>query len=159
MQFRKLKESDNIVIANIIRRNLESYGLNIKGTAYFDECLDNLYGYYNSRPLEGQYWVLTDNDDVVVGGAGFSMLPYISGCCELQKIYLKDEYKGQGFGLKLLQLIVDNARKLGYNKMYLESHDRLDLALKLYVKYGFVEIEKPYFVLHSTMNKFFIKDL
>jgi putative acetyltransferase len=159
MKFRKIQKEDNPFIAKIIRANLEKYSLNIKGTAYFDECLDNLFAYYNELPLERQYWVLLDDNDNVVGGAGFANLPYIDGCCELQKIYLIDEYKGQGYGLRLLELVIDNAKMVGYNKMYLETHDRLELALKLYLKYGFNEIEKPDFVVHSTMNKFLIKDI
>ena len=159
MIFRKIEKKDNSTIANIVKRNLESYGLNIKGTAYFDECLDNLFDFYNQQPLERQYWVVVDDCGIVVGGAGFAKLPYIEGCCELQKIYLIDAYKGKGLGVKLLDFIVGKARDIGYSKMYLETHDKLDLALKLYVKYGFNDIEKPDFVVHSTMNKFFIKEI
>ncbi len=159
MNFRNIQKEDNLQLANIIRRNLEFYGLNIKGTAYFDDCLDNLSAYYDERPLERQYWVVTDSGNTVVGGAGFAKLPFIEDCCELQKIYLTDQFKGQGLGLELLSFVVDKAREFGYKKMYLETHHRLDLALKLYVKYGFREIDKPDFVVHSTMDKFFIKDL
>ena len=44
-------------------------------------------------------------------------------------------------------------------KIYLETHTNLPTAIHMYEKSGYREIDKPEGVIHSTMNKFFIKDL
>ena len=46
MKLREIEESDNRIIAGIIRANLKAVGLDIPGTAYYDESLDNLSKYY-----------------------------------------------------------------------------------------------------------------
>ena len=44
-EIRPIRKSDDSQIAAIVRRNLENYGLNIPGTAYFDRELDHLSQY------------------------------------------------------------------------------------------------------------------
>ena len=51
------------------------------------------------------------------------------------------------------------ARDLGYKRMYLETHNNLKAAIHLYEKCRYKEIERPKAVVHSTMNRFFLKEL
>ena len=51
------------------------------------------------------------------------------------------------------------AKAAGYHSLYLETHTNLEAAMGLYEKLGFRQIEKPAAVLHSTMNRFFLKQL
>ena len=50
--------NDNSAIAAIIRDNLKKHGLDIPGTAYFDESLDNLCAFYSGSAKKG-YFVLS----------------------------------------------------------------------------------------------------
>ena len=50
-------------------------------------------------------------------------------------------------------------REAGYKVSYLETHDNLQAAIHIYEKKGYVEIERPKEVAHSTMNRFFRKEL
>lgn len=77
----------------------------------------------------------------------------------MQKLYLADEAKGHGLGYFLIDLIEKEAEKMGYRKMYLETHTNLQTAIHVYEKAGYLEIPRPEFVMHNTMNKFYIKDL
>jgi putative acetyltransferase len=43
--------------------------------------------------------------------------------------------------------------------MYLETHNNLKAAIHVYKKCGYREIERPKAVVHSTMNRFFLKEL
>ena len=43
--------------------------------------------------------------------------------------------------------------------MYLETHSNLAIAIEMYRKLGFIQIQKPDFVNHDAMDHFFIKDL
>ena len=47
----------------------------------------------------------------------------------------------------------------GYKKIYLETHTNLKAAIHLYEKCGYKLIEKPKEVVHSSMNRFYLKEL
>ena len=102
---------------------------------------------------------LTADVVVVGGGAGFAEFDGIGNCAELQKLYLNDAAKGKGYGKDLVQLVENTARSAGYKNLYLETHTNLSVALKLYEKMGFQQIEKPHLTQHSTMNRFYLKKL
>ena len=62
-------------------------------------------------------------------------------------------------GKKVNDYLVTWSREAGYRQLYLETHSNLQIAIKLYKKLGFTEIERPKEVLHSTMDHFYIKHL
>ena len=157
LTIRPIAESDDARIAAIIRRNLEAAGLNIPGTAYYDEALDRLSAYYAVDSMR-RYFVLTDGMRTL-GGAGFEKLAGIPDCAELQKLYLCEEAKGQGLGERLLRYVEARAAEAGFRRLYLETHSCLDRALRLYARMGYREIPRPAFVQHGTMDRFYLKDL
>ena len=83
----------------------------------------------------------------------------IQDTAELQKLYLNDSAKGFGLGYELIEFIEDKLREAGYKQSYLETHDNLQAAIHIYGKCGYKEIERPKEVVHSTMNRFFLKVL
>ena len=78
---------------------------------------------------------------------------------ELQKLYLSDGAKGSGLGYELIDFVEEKMHEAGYKVSYLETHDNLQAAIHIYEKKGYVEIERPGEVVHSTMNRFFRKEL
>jgi putative acetyltransferase len=46
MRVREIEERDNQTMEQIIKRSLESFNLDIPGTAYFDPQLSNLSQFY-----------------------------------------------------------------------------------------------------------------
>jgi putative acetyltransferase len=87
-------------LAGLIRSSLKAHQLDIPGTVYFDEGLDHLSGYYDDPGRA--YYVLVD-EDVLIGGIGLAEFNGFDKCCELQKLYLSDEAKGQGLGYKMIK--------------------------------------------------------
>lgn len=156
-EFREIRPEDNAALAKIIRDNLKANGLDIPGTAYFDSNLDTLSSYYLNNP--NRFYCVLTADGQVVGGVGVDSFDPTEACGELQKLYLTDKCKGQGLGRKLVEFIQEKAQELGYKKLYLETHSNLDVAIQLYKKMGFIEIDKPANVIHSTMDRFFLKEL
>lgn len=71
MQIREMKEKDNQRMEQIIKRSLESFNLNIPGTAYFDPQLSSLSQYYQQQP-NAKYWVVVNDQDEVIGGVGIA---------------------------------------------------------------------------------------
>ena len=159
LNYRKIETADDKRIAEIIRTNLEKLHLDIPGTAYFDPELDHLSDYYNSNPDKRTYFVALDEDEKVIGGVGIAEFDGTENCAELQKLYLDDSFKGKGYGKQLMKIAEDWARSAGYKNLYLETHTNLSVALKLYEKTGFHQIEKPCSTPHDTMNCFYLKKL
>lgn len=158
-KIRKIEQSDDTKMAEIVRYNLEKYHLNIPGTAYFDPELDHLSRYYEADPEHRSYVVLEDACGNVVGGVGIAEFDGIGSCAELQKLYLADEVKGKGLGRILLNTAEICAKKKGYRYLYLETHSALKEAIHLYQKTGFEQIKKPECVKHGTMDTFYWKEL
>jgi GNAT superfamily N-acetyltransferase len=60
---------------------------------------------------------------------------------ELAKMSVSDRVKGKGIGYLLGQAIIDQAKTLGAQRLYLESNTLLKPALGLYRKLGFQEVQ------------------
>lgn len=157
LKYREMTEDDNVVVAKLIKKNLEKHKLDIPGTVYFDKGLDHLSDYYGVD--ERRYFVIEDDKGIVIGGIGFSKLDFMEETAELQKLYLDDSAKGSGLGYELIALIEEKMRSAGFQYSYLETHDNLQAAIHIYKKSGYVEIERPKEVVHSSMNRFFKKSL
>jgi len=159
MKISLIKPEHDGPLADMIRSNLKKYSLDIPGTAYFDDNLNHLSEFYLAGPQKRYYYVATGDNDEVIGGIGLAEIDLFDRCCELQKLYIKDSAKGRGLSYKLVSMIEDKARELGYKRMYLETHDNLMTAIRVYEKTGYREIDKPEGIVHATMNRFFIKEL
>ena len=155
---RKMRRSDNGAVAALIRHNLKAHGLDIPGTAYFDPHIESFYEFYAGRTGCG-YYVLTEENDKVVGGIGFDTIDKQTQTAELQKMYLDDSVKGQGLGYFLIGFIEERMKEAGIKVSYLETHSNLQGAIHIYEKMGYQAIERPESVGHSTMDHFYIKTL
>lgn len=159
MNYKKLTSAYDTAIAELVRKNLKAHQLDLPGTVYFDENLYHLSDFYDAVPDKRVYYVLIDDEDAVLGGIGLAEFEGIEDCAELQKLYLDDRIKGRGLSYDMMKKAETAARELGYKRMYLETHDNLKAAIHLYEKCGFKEIERPETVVHSTMNRFLLKEL
>ncbi|MDO5477371.1 MAG: GNAT family N-acetyltransferase [Eubacteriales bacterium] len=158
MFFQLLTESDDAALAVLIRRILKAHRLDIPGTVYYDEALDHLSSFYNEDPEHRAYYVLVEEGEPA-GGIGLAELPFFENCCELQKLYLSESLQGRGIGYQMISLIEEQARLRGYQRIYLETHTNLEAAIHIYEKSGYREIPRPEAVVHSTMNRFYLKEL
>lgn len=72
------------------------------------------------------------------------------GCCafmnrdaetvEVGKMAVTESHQGKGLGRILLQACVDRARFQGKKRLFLETNSKLEAAVRLYRKFGFVEL-------------------
>ena len=158
MHYRIIEPKDNLILANIIRDNLKANKLDMPGTVYFDENLNNLSDFYLASPQRAYFIALDDNDNII-GGIGLAELGFMDDTAELQKLYLTDAAKGQRLSYELIELVEETALNKGYKRIYLETHTNLKTAIHLYEKCGYKLIEKPKEVVHSSMNRFYLKEL
>ena len=135
MQIRKIITDDNAAMASIIRNSLLEFNAAKPGTVYFDETTDHLSDVFTEN--RSAYFVI-EIDNEVAGGCGFfptKGLP--QNTCELVKLYVSKKYRHNGYGQTLLEKCIEEAKKEGYEKMYLESMPELKNALSMYEKNGF----------------------
>src|ERR1700722_8210231 len=65
------------------------------------------------------------------------------GICEMKRLYVMPEIRGQGIGKLLIQRVIEEARKLNYRKMLLDTLPTMTAAQEIYKDLGFTEIP-PY---------------
>jgi putative acetyltransferase len=141
ISIRSIQAADNSVIADIIRKILTEFGANKPGTVFFDPTTDDLFHLF-SIP-ESAYFIV-EADEKIVGGSGVYPTPGLpQGCCELVKLYLLPEMRGQGLGLRLMEKCFQQAIAFGFKQMYLETMPELRHAIGLYKKAGFTFIPGP----------------
>ena len=74
---------------------------------------------------------------------GILMLkPHSDGMCEMNRIYVRPEARGQGAGRALCYRLIERGRKLGYKVMILSALDRHDEAINLYKSPGFEQVDR-----------------
>ncbi len=67
------------------------------------------------------------------------------GICEMKRLFVRDGFRGQKIGIRLIEKLISAAREIGYSKMRLDTYPpKMGKAVDLYRSYGFVEIP-PYY--------------
>ena len=77
---------------------------------------------------------------VIIGGAGLGPLHGLSpteGVGEIRDLVVRPEWRGHGIGARLLKRCLDEAKRLGYQRLYLEATPQMEQAQKLFIRYGF----------------------
>ncbi|HLQ70548.1 MAG TPA: GNAT family N-acetyltransferase [Bacillota bacterium] len=158
MHIREIEEKDNAIMAEIIKQSLESLGLDIPGTAYFDPELNRLAQFYQGE-TNAAYFVAVNEVNHIVGGVGIAPFDKEKGICELQKLYVIPEEQGKGFAKKLMKAALDFA-KSHYTHCYLETTTQLKAATGLYLALGFQPLDQPLGQSgHDAMDTWLIKKM
>jgi GNAT superfamily N-acetyltransferase len=105
----------------------------------FDQELKNLPGDYS--PPSGRL-LLAIEDEQLAGCIALRKLePRV---CEMKRLFVRPAHRATGLGRFLAESVIDEARKLGYTHMRLDTiPGKMDKAIALYQSIGFVEID-PY---------------
>ena len=141
MLIRPIEQRDNIPLAKIIRAVLTEHGVNRPGTVFTDPTTDQLYELFQ-KPNSAYFVVEVDGE--LIGGCGiYPTTGLDSSCVELVKLYLTSSSRGLGIGRQLMEICTEEAKRLGYKSLYLESMPELNSALSLYGRQGFEMLDGP----------------
>ncbi len=62
--------------------------------------------------------------------------------CEMKRLYVRENYRGNGIGNLLTDKLIREAKKIGYRHLLLDTFPFLERAIGMYQARGFREIEK-----------------
>ena len=71
-------------------------------------------------------------------------------CCEMKRLYVLPEGRGLGIGKELSKQAIEEAKKIGYEYILLDSLSRMTSALAVHEENGFKRCGAYYFNPHET---------
>jgi len=101
----------------------------------------------------GLFLVVLDDDKVVGTGA---IKPLAVEIAELKRLWLLEEYHGQGIGYCVVMRLFEFARQQGYKKIRLQTDTIQIRALSFYKRLGFVEIPSYQYNEYDDVSMEFI---
>jgi putative acetyltransferase len=111
---------------------------------HFEEEMAGLPGKY--APPAGALFLATVG--IAAGGAEpagcVAVRRLARGICEMKRLFVRTEYRGFGVGRALAEAAVNAGRELGYERMRLDTLEKLQGAVSLYRAMGFRRIA-PYY--------------
>ena len=66
--------------------------------------------------------------------------PVEDGVGELKRLYVDPAQRGRGFGRRVFEQLIADARQLGYRRLRLETFPFMEAAIAMYRAHGFAEV-------------------
>jgi len=107
-----------------------------------DSDLLHLGEYYNQDNGGCLFVAEIEDNNKIIGTAAIRNLKQFHSACELKRMFVSKDNRKLGIGQKMLDMTLDFARKAGYSKILLYSSSELRAARILYLKNGFVDINR-----------------
>ena len=135
VQIVTIKPKHNQAMADIIRRSLEEFDIDLQGTVYVDPYLDDMYSHFT---VPDKVYFVTIEDGIVLGGSGIAPLDDVNrDICELQRMFVLKADRGKGIGQQLMDKCLVAAKEMGFKKCYLETFADMQKAITLYERNNF----------------------
>lgn len=118
-----------------------------------DDELAGLPGDY--APPSGALFVAEDKGRLI-GMIG--LRPFDGAICEMKRLYVRPDARGRGLARQLIAAVLDEARRLQYSEIRLDTLPMMGDAQSLYVALGFADIP-PYYDTPIAGTRFMSKKL
>jgi len=159
LTIRPMRATDNPKVAQVIRTVMPEFGCVGEGYSIEDPEVDAMFEAYNGD--KSCFHVVVNEQDEAIGCGGIAPLDGGDGTvCELKKMYFLQEARGHGLGRQMIDLLITEAKRLGFQQCYLETVTRMESANALYQKRGFKLLEKNMGCTgHSGCDSFYVLEL
>lgn len=138
IEYRLASSDDDIALARTL---FTEYGRSLNFSLCFqdfDRELASLPGEYS--PPYGRLILIFHLQNSVGCVALRKIDPQV---CEMKRLYIRPEFRGEGFGRALAETAMEEAKKIGYRFMRLDTVPEMKEAISLYESIGFKKIP-PY---------------
>ncbi|RPH34912.1 GNAT family N-acetyltransferase [bacterium] len=126
----------------MIRELFEEYERSLGFDLCFQDFSRELAGLPGAYAPPDGWLLLVTSGHAPVGCAGIRKIGH--GICELKRMYVRPGFRGLKLGRRLALLLIAEARRIGYQKMRLDTIGTMVEAIGLYRSLGFRTIE-PYY--------------
>ena len=112
---------------------------NVNNYLCYHDCIENSVNVESPLP---RWYIMVDDEDNIIGCGGLLINDFISRMDLgpwISSLYVEENLRGQSLGAKLLEYIENDAKTVGFDKVYLATDH-----VGLYEKYGFVHIGTGY---------------
>ncbi|OBT12108.1 acetyltransferase [Vibrio sp. UCD-FRSSP16_10] len=148
----------DLVIKKIIKSVGAEFGAVGEGYGPSDPEVENMSAYYTMQN-QSRYFIAI-KDGVVIGGCGVAPFTKGSATCELKKLFLLEDARGLGLGVKLTEQCLSFAQQQGFSHCYLDTLSNMTSAIKLYEKLGFSHLSEPLEgTVHNMCDVWMLKTL
>jgi ribosomal protein S18 acetylase RimI-like enzyme len=116
-----------------------------------DLCFQNFAAELAALP--GEYaepagcLMLATVDGALAGCGALKPLPEsdYANACEMKRLYVRPAFRRFGLGRVLVQALLDEAQRMGYSEVLLDTLNDMEAARGLYASLGFEEIPPYYY--------------
>ncbi len=125
-------------VREMLREYVQWIGLDL-AFQEIDAEIGGLPGEY--APPRGAMFVAVEGERYL---AMIALRPIDKTAGEMKRLYVRPEARGRGLARRLIARLCDEARRLNYSELRLDTLPKMGEAQALYESYGFVDIE-PYY--------------
>ncbi len=150
IKIRRAKIEDKSQIQRLIN-SIMSKEFPKSRTAYPSNDIKNPAKYYSGKK---DVFFVAEKDNKIIGTVGIKEDTDYTAL--LRRLFVKKEFRGKGFGSKLLNKALNFCKKHNYKKVVFRGTDMMQLALKVCLKNGFKEkdiINLPHFKMFILEKK------
>lgn len=128
------KNANGKIASEIIFSVLNEYGI-----GGFSHHSDDSLNKIEQSFAGGFFGLIKNEEEEIVGTFGLYKLSETN--CEIRKMYLLPQARGNGLGKWMVKFLIEKAKELGFQKIELDTASVLLEAIELYKKMGFKEVE------------------
>jgi predicted N-acetyltransferase YhbS len=154
LHIRRSTAQDIPDVRAMMREYVEWIGLDL-AFQEIDAELEQLPGEY--APPRGALFVAADGKRLA-GMIALRPLAHHADAAEMKRLFVRPEARGRGLAKQLVAQVVDEARRLGYREMRLDTLPMMGGAQTLYVSLGFRDIA-PYYDTPIAGTRFMALEL
>lgn len=152
LQIRPAGAADIPEVRAMLKEYVDWIGLDL-AFQEIDAELDGLPGEY--APPRGALFVAIDGPRYL---AMIALRPIDGPVGEMKRLYVRPDARGRGLARQLITRLCDEAKRLGYSELRLDTLPMMGDAQALYEAYGFVDIE-PYYETPIAGTRFMSKKI